>query len=171
MTNRLQSRLAAVACLAVSGAVFLSPAALGQNNPPSVALAKEMLAAHNAVRAKAGVPPLTWSDDLAKYAQEWANTLLARDRFAHRPKNPYGENLFEIRGAPASPRQVVESWASEARDYDYSANRCRGTCGHYTQIVWRSTKEAGCAIARDQRHEIWVCDYNPPGNIVGQKPY
>jgi len=44
-------------------------------------------------------------------------------------------------------------------------------CGHYTQIVWRDTKQVGCGVARDNRREIWVCNYDPPGNWVGHRPY
>src|ERR1019366_4677056 len=69
--------------------------------------AKEMLFAHNAIRSRVGLPPLRWSDSLAKFAQDWANTLLARKQFSHRPKSPYGENLFEIR----APRQVPMKWS------------------------------------------------------------
>jgi uncharacterized protein YkwD len=132
---------------------------------------RQMLSAHNAVRSRVGLPPLLWSDNLARFARDWANTLLARNQFSHRPNSPYGENLFEIRGDVASPQEVVGDWASEARDYDYRANRCHGQCGHYTQIVWRNTKSVGCAVARGGRREIWVCNYDPPGNYVGQRPY
>ena len=72
----------------------------------------------------------------------------------HRPKSPYGENLFEIDGGTASPAQVVRSWASESRDYDHSSNRCSGVCGHYTQVVWGDTKEVGCAVARGGGREV-----------------
>jgi pathogenesis-related protein 1 len=130
-----------------------------------------MLAAHNAVRATQSIRPLIWSDKLAAHAQNWADTLLARGEFIHRPNSPYGENLFEIEGARASPEEVVGAWSSESRDYDYAANRCRKVCGHYTQIVWASTKEVGCAVARNARREIWVCNYDPPGNYIGKRPY
>jgi uncharacterized protein YkwD len=132
---------------------------------------KEMLSAHNAIRSRVGLAPLVWSDNLAKVARDWANTLLARGQFSHRANSPYGENLFEILGAAASPREVVESWASEVKDYDYGSNRCQGQCGHYTQIVWRNTRSVGCAVARGAKREIWVCNYDPPGNYVGQRPY
>jgi pathogenesis-related protein 1 len=130
-----------------------------------------MVAAHNAVRAQVNVPPLAWSDQLAMVAQDWADTLLARKQFAHRPNSMYGENLFEIGGATASLQQVVNDWAAESRNYDYSSNKCRGVCGHYTQIVWRDTKETGCAVARSAEREVWVCDYNPPGNWEGKRPW
>jgi uncharacterized protein YkwD len=130
-----------------------------------------MLAAHNAVRAGAGTNPLRWSDQLAARSQDWAGTLLTRKQFFHRPKSAYGENLFEITGAFASPAQVVDAWAAESRNYDYNSNRCRGVCGHYTQIVWGDTKEVGCAVARGAGSEVWVCNYDPPGNWVGKRPY
>jgi pathogenesis-related protein 1 len=134
-------------------------------------LPRETLAAHNAVRATVKAPPLIWSDKLAVTAQEWANTLIERKQFLHRPKSKLGENLFQIEGAKATPKQVVDRWASEASAYDYKTNHCHGACGHYTQIVWRDTKEVGCAVARGGAREVWVCEYNPPGNYVGQRPY
>lgn len=132
---------------------------------------RDMLAAHNAVRARVGVPPLEWSNQLAARAQDWANTLLARKKFVQRPKSAYGENLFEITGAAASGTQAVSAWAAESRDYDYRKNKCRKVCGHYTQIVWSATREIGCGVARGGGREVWVCDYAPPGNWIGQRPY
>jgi uncharacterized protein YkwD len=40
--------------------------------------AEPMLAAHNAVRADVGVPPLSWSPSLAGDAAAWADTLAER---------------------------------------------------------------------------------------------
>jgi pathogenesis-related protein 1 len=130
-----------------------------------------MLDAHNAIRARVNVPPLAWSDRLSARARDWANTLLARGQFRHSSKSPFGENLYEIRGASASPEEVVSHWADESRNYEYKTNRCRGVCGHYTQLVWRDTREVGCAAARGGNREVWVCLYNPPGNWIGAKPY
>lgn len=135
-------------------------------------LAEQMLAAHNAERAKVKTRPLVWSDKLAKNAQEWANTLAARHVLVHQKKSKYGENLFEMDGAKATPEEVVKRWASEVVDYDYKTNKCRtGQCGHYTQVIWRDTKELGCAVSRMGSRVVWVCEYNPPGNYVGERPY
>jgi pathogenesis-related protein 1 len=135
------------------------------------ALARDMLAAHNAVRAKVNVKPLVWSADLARRAQEWANTLIEGNQLYHPKKASYGQNLYDIHGGRTTPAKVVETWASEAKDYDYEKNRCNGQCGHYTQVVWSGTRELGCAIARKATREVWVCDYNPPGNYIGRRPY
>ncbi|MFL5445126.1 MAG: CAP domain-containing protein, partial [Myxococcales bacterium] len=96
-----------------------------------------------------------------------------------------GENIAA--SAPAgrwAPADVVAAWASEAADYDYAANTCAEgkQCGHYTQLVWRATTRAGCAHklctvnwpfapAPPGSWDFWVCDYEPPGNFVGQRPY
>jgi hypothetical protein len=73
---------------------------------------------------------------------------------------------------------VVDAWVSEQSDYDYAADSCRGTCGHYTQVVWRETTGVGCAAQTctsgsplgSGGWQLWVCDYTPPGNSGG-RPY
>lgn len=135
------------------------------------AIAQEMVAAHNQWRSRVGVPPLRWSPQLASYAQKWANHLASTGQFSHRPQQQYGENLFWGSGRRWSPTEVVNNWGSEVKDYDYGSNSCRDVCGHYTQVVWARTTEVGCAVARSGNEEVWVCNYNPPGNYVGQRPY
>ncbi len=149
---------------------------------------RDMVAAHNRWRTTVHVPPLTYSPKLAAYAQEWANHL--RDdngcRMQHsRPDGKYGENLYwgsavqwsdgrrEVQ--KVSPKKVVDDWASERLDYDYKNNSCAQgkMCGHYTQVIWKTTTTVGCAVALcgDTREQIWVCRYQPPGNWIGKKPY
>jgi pathogenesis-related protein 1 len=153
---------------AAGWALLFAAAAAGQ--PPD--LARDMLAAHNSVRKKLGVAPMVWSEKLAANARTWAGQLLKSGKFEHQG-GPYGENLFEVRGpgAQSSAAEVAGYWAAEASDYDYGTNRCRQMCGHYTQMVWRGTRQVGCAVARNTKREVWVCEYSPPGNVVGQRPY
>lgn len=139
--------------------------------PVSSSLAREMVLLHNAVRLRVGTAPLKWSEQLASVAQEWANGLMQNGQFVHSHNPKYGENLYEISGAPGTPAGVVKAWAEEVSDYDYGSNTCRGVCGHYTQVIWNDTKEVGCAVARGGGREVWVCEYAPPGNWVGRKPY
>jgi uncharacterized protein YkwD len=148
----------------------------GQYAPPaqsrsSTPMSQTILDAHNAVRTRVGVPPLVWSDQLAQVAQEWANHLIATSALSHRPNNRYGENIYAISGGHAAPAEVVDSWAREARGYDIRSNACSGVCSHYTQIVWAKTRTVGCAVAIDRRREVWVCNYDPQGNVIGFRPY
>lgn len=157
--------------LAVSGEAQWRQAGSDSVEQVHAQAAPEWLEAHNSVRRRVGAPELAWSGRLAAAAQEWARTLIARRQFRHSPGVKYGENLYEIRGASAVPAIVVRAWASEAGNYDYRSNTCRGGCGHYTQLVWAATKEVGCGVAREREREVWVCQYDPPGNITGRRPY
>jgi uncharacterized protein YkwD len=134
-------------------------------------MAQEMLNAHNAIRARVDVSPLIWSDQLVQVAQDWANHLIATGALYHRPNNRYGENIYAISGGHATPAEVVGSWAKEARGYDIRSNTCSGVCGHYTPIVWGKSRAVGCAVATDRRRDVWVCNYDPPGNVIGFRPY
>jgi pathogenesis-related protein 1 len=147
--------------------MLLQPAAA----PSSIE--EQLLDAQNAVRARVGVPPLAWSDKLARAAQEWADRLVKEGAFRHRPNSPWGQNLYEITGSEHLPQQIVNGWAAEAKDFDFDTNNCKEgrICGHYTQIVWSKTKQVGCAVARGGNSEVWVCEYSPKGNIAGARPY
>lgn len=136
-------------------------------------MSSAMVSLHNSVRSRVGVGPMTWSNELAGVAQQWANHLIANGQFAHSHNPNYGENLYEIQGAAATPNMVVKAWADEVSDYNYSTNACTGSkmCGHYTQMVWADTTQVGCATAKSGPREVWVCEYNPPGNWVGRRPY
>jgi pathogenesis-related protein 1 len=139
----------------------------------STAGIQQMVDAHNAWRKKSGVAPVAWSPKLAAFAQEWADQLAAENEFKHRTNHHYGENLAAAEGQKMSPRKVVQMWGEEVKDYNYSTNSCKPgeMCGHYTQVVWHQTKEVGCAKAKSHDKEVWVCNYNPPGNYRGEKPY
>jgi hypothetical protein len=151
-----------------------------------------MTAAHNAVRAEVGVGPLTWSLDVAAYAQEWADVMASDCNFRHRTDGIYGENLAAFartRSPPmTAPEAVVDAWAAEIACWTYGtflrADACDASCatnlnsdgcGHYTQIVWEGSLRLGCGrsecIADNVYWEFWVCNYDPPGNRIGQYPY
>lgn len=134
---------------------------------------KEVVAAHNEWRAKVGVPPLEWSDELAEVALKWGKQLKKEGcAFKHSHNPNYGENLFWGTTGFYGPKDVVEAWGNEVKDYNYEKNSCSGVCGHYTQVVWKTTERVGCAKIVDcNGSDIWVCNYDPPGNWRGQKPY
>jgi uncharacterized protein YkwD len=137
-----------------------------------------IVAEHNKWREAVNVPALRWSNEIAAYAKEWATTVqkqYGKQDFCgltHRPNGRYGQNLFA--GYRMTPQGGVNMWAAERHDYTYTTNSCANgkACGHYTQIVWRNSTEFGCAEAQcGNGTKLWICDYNPYGNIVGQKPY
>lgn len=132
-----------------------------------------IVAAHNYWRTRVNVPALTWSPMLANVAQQWANQLQSRGCPMQHSHNNYGENLAAFSNMNASPQMVAGMWADERVDYKHNNNSCRAgkQCGHYTQMVWRETKELGCGVAACGNQQIWVCNYAPAGNYIGQSPY
>ncbi len=130
-----------------------------------------ILAAHAAVREHVGVQGLKWSPALAQNADRWARELILRNEFRHESKLRYGQNLFDITGGFATPAEAVEAWAGEASNYDPQRNQCMGMCGHYTQLVWHDTEYVGCGSASSAGRQVWVCDYWPVGNVIGERPF
>lgn len=134
----------------------------------------EMVDAHNKWRAEVGVPPVRWDAQLAREAQEWADKLLCLDvlkHSSHEERDGKGENLYWSSNPNVTPTAVVDAWGNEKYDYDYDSNSCTSVCGHYTQVVWRETKKIGAAVAKDGDDVYWVCRYDPPGNVIGRRPY
>ncbi|MQM04908.1 hypothetical protein Taro_037703 [Colocasia esculenta] len=137
-------------------------------------LARQFLASHNAARAGLGLPPLAWDKRLARYAQSYASQR-RRDCALVHSGGPYGENIFWGSGRGWTPAQAVAAWVAERRWYDYRANSCAPgqMCGHYTQIVWGSSRRLGCASVTCSAGKgvFIVCNYDPPGNYIGERPY
>jgi uncharacterized protein YkwD len=144
-------------------------------------LHQAFLDAQNQVRTSAtpapspALPALTWNMAAEQVATAWAQGC-TWEHNANR--GDYGENIYASTNEP-TPAGIVSDWASEASHYSYATNLCVGTCGHYTQLVWRDTTSVGCAITHCTTGSPFgggdwyfaVCDYAPPGNYVGEKPY
>lgn len=159
-----------------------------------------VLADHNQVRSNvtptaANMTRLEWDPALAAVAQNWAN----RCSWAHNPgattayaalssnTGGVGENIFVTTVTRASAltgaNSALTDWAAERTSYNFAANTCAPgqQCGHYTQIVWARTLRVGCAITQCatmtglppqfNNAQFFVCNYNPAGNFVGQRPY
>jgi pathogenesis-related protein 1 len=140
---------------------------------------RQLLTSHNKARAKVGLGPLVWSDRLAFYAHEWADHLASTSRrMEHRPhsgrwKQEHGENLFMGTAGYYGVGDAAAMWEREKSVYDGGTINESNVhaCGHYTQIVWRTTKRIGCAKVECAGNVIVVCNYDPPGNVLGRTPY
>ena len=142
------------------------PAAPASNLDPT---AQAFIDAHNRVRAKHCAPPLTWSPQLAKVAQAWANHL--RDSncaFEHSGNDKYGENLAGGTVGALDPEATVAMWYDEVKLYKFPNGGFSMNTGHFTQVVWTDTRQVGCGHAECKGMDLIVCNYDPPGNWEGQ---
>ena len=136
--------------------------------PASASVPDQFIHAHNSFRAKHCAPPLTWSTKLAAYAQHWADTLRAKGCVFGHSGGPYGENLAAGTQGVLDPAGTVAYWYSEIKAYHFPDGGFSMQTGHFTQLVWRGTKQVGCGHTVCKGNDIWVCEYDPPGNWDGE---
>lgn len=139
---------------------------LADNDP------EDYLDAHNEAREEVGVGPLEWSDTLAEYAETYAQTRIEHCIMEH-SGGPYGENISEASDTEMDAAVGVKMWVDEKINYNHETNECEnGECLHYTQVVWKNTTHVGCARVNCMSGWTFItCNYDPPGNYVGLKPY
>ena len=139
-----------------------------------------MMKRHNAARRAVGQKPLRWNARLAADAQRYANQLARTRVFKHsrepRGATPQGENLWMGSSGYFSYDEMAASWIDEKRWFRRAALPKVSTTGrwadvaHYTQVIWHSTTDVGCAIGDNGKDEYLVCRYGPPGNVYGRDP-
>ncbi|XP_060667192.1 basic form of pathogenesis-related protein 1-like [Ziziphus jujuba] len=136
---------------------------------------QDFVDAHSATQAEVGVGPITWNWTVVAYAQNYANQKIENCKMEH-SGGPYGKNLVEGNGSMTG-EEAVKFWVTKKLEKDYRTNSCVGDESlYYTQVVWRKSVHLGCA--RVKCHNGWmyswmfvICNYDPPGNYDGERPY
>ena len=78
-----------------------------------------------------------------------------------------GENLYCCFGYKDSGEEVSKNWYDENKKYNYNGDWKSGT-GHFTQMVWKGTKEVGFGKFKDKSGRIYVFgNYHPDGKVIG----
>ena len=136
-----------------------------------------IVAAHNAERARAGVPSIQWDNDLGSAAAAYARQMAITGRFAHSDRHArrgIGENLWMGSHGSFSVEAMVGGWASEKRWFapgtfpNVSRTGNWEDVGHYTQMIWPTTTRVGCALASTSQVDYLVCRYATAGNMDGR---
>ena len=148
--------------------------------------AQQMVNYHNQKRAEVGNGNVSWSTQIAQYAQQRADQIARTKQLAHLPQgqNPYGENLASGGstggGVVYTVINACDGWYSEKAKMPRNARTMtfdlfnKGV-GHYTQMVWKGSTQIGAGISQYQQGAftmtVVVCGYNPPGNVINQAIY
>ncbi|MFN3863522.1 MAG: CAP domain-containing protein [Erythrobacter sp.] len=139
---------------------------------------RDWLDAHNLAREEVGLPPLAWSDRLARDAEVWARHLAQSNRYDHASpdvRRGQGENLWRGPKGYWTAREKIGFFLAEKRHFrpgnfpDISRTGRWSDAAHYTQIIWPQTREVGCALAQTASDDVLVCRYWPAGNIWGAR--
>ena len=143
----------------------------------TVLLRNVVLSAHNAARRQFGVAPVGWSEQLTAEALAHARYMAATGIYGHDQKpgrrKKMGENLWRGTRGVFSYDVMVRVMVDEVQLFRPGAfpnNSINGdwhAVAHYTQIVWPTTTEIGCALASSATTDYFVCRYAPTGNKDG----
>ena len=164
-------------------------AATGVNTPLTTEEKNLIVNYHNIVRSKvkpaaADMKTMQWDNALEVIARDWSvqcqgTTLLNHnDDRSSTYSESVGENIYGTSGQIVNTNltSAIDLWFDEYKDYDYSSNKCKSgkVCGHYTQVVWAKSYKVGCAKTQCSNLTyggVFICNYGPSGNFVGQLPY
>ncbi|EFJ45357.1 hypothetical protein VOLCADRAFT_82450 [Volvox carteri f. nagariensis] len=130
---------------------------------------------HNQYRARHGSPALGWDNTLAQQAKNWAANLALNNSCGLHNEGVTGENLYTTstssQTSPLNCSRAVEAWYGEISLYKFTStpytDNPYSIIARFTQVVWASTAQVGCAAARGMNCYVVVCYYAPPGNIIG----
>jgi hypothetical protein len=147
-----------------------------QPRDPSL-LRATMIAAHNQARLRHAAVPLAWDDALARDAAIYAARLARTNRFVHdrqAGRSPrQGENLFRGTRDAYSYAEMIGLLVDEGQYFkpgqfpNVSRTGSVWHVGHYTQIIWPTSRQVGCATASNRSNDYLVCRYLPAGNVYG----
>ena len=136
------------------------------------------LAEHNRLRSLHGSPPLILNKDLNEMAQNYAKILAQKKTLEHSKTRNLkgkegewvGENLYYYSAYPVLEYKcgtMSKSWYDEIKDYDFNTGKSKNgrAVGHFTQLIWKNTKEVGFGIGFNGNILITVANYYPGGNF------
>lgn len=132
---------------------------------------------HNYVRRLHGAEPLILNENLNNMAQNYAKVLAKKKKMEHSKDRVLkgkegewvGENLYckyASKNLEYVSGDMTKSWYSEIKDYDFKTGKSKGgVTGHFTQVVWKDSKEVGFGVGFNGGFLISVANYYPGGNF------
>ncbi|CAD6948208.1 unnamed protein product, partial [Tilletia laevis] len=126
----------------ITTAVAATPTSIATGDPTTPEQ-QAVVDTHNAYRAKHNAPALTWNNTLAAFAKNHASKCI----WAH-SAGPYGENGAATVGTPVTMAAAADMWYNEIKAYNFSAPNFSEETGHFSQLVWKSSRTVGCAVVQ-----------------------
>ena len=133
----------------------------------------DLLTRHNLYRSKHQAANLVRLAALENIAQAYSEKLVTLGYLVHSSNtlngNYIGENLYFGYNAGYLGTKPVDAWYDEIKDYDFAKSEFTSGTGHFTQVVWKNSKQVGCGVACGSNDYCYVtCNYYPGGNYLGQ---
>jgi hypothetical protein len=101
---------------------------------------------------------------LAAESKNWANHLTTLGAaYCNNPKNnchgANNENIAYACGGCMTLDSMAQLWANKKVKFDAGQGSGPGI-GHWTAMVWKSTREVGCGISSNGETNFLVCRYS-----------
>ncbi|KAI8617060.1 hypothetical protein BC830DRAFT_142385 [Chytriomyces sp. MP71] len=151
---------------------------------------QKILDLHNSLRQQKNLSPLKWNADLEKSAKTQVQVNAAKnwDSNCNLPQGDDGHGTLTGAAFPLglgqnhafsspdffTPEKLItdpDSGFADTAEQQAVAQDPRNPVNgdHYWQILWYSTTDVACYRARNNagKCDDVICDYYPPGNIVG----
>lgn len=121
----------------------------------------EALMAHNQYRIQHGVAPLQQNEYLNKAATDWARELVRMNQLKHSPDqwrrykgSVLGENLAFYVGPVLKGDRLSDIWYREVNGHDFNSDLQENSL-HFSQLVWKGTKEVGFGRCQTPDKKQW----------------
>ena len=141
---------------------------------------EKTLKKHNKYRRMHSSDNLNLNTDLCKIAQSIAEKYSEMDienMYMIPPKlykdDIVGENIAIIDECDnLNFEDIVNKWYEEKKNYEFGSNKYIENTGHFTQLIWKETKEVGFGHKKSNNGKIYfIAIYYPAGNIFKQFKY
>ena len=106
---------------------------------------------HNILRACHNAQPLMFNCEILKIAQDYSQFLGDKVQGLSHSSNRFhgewmGENLAYTYGQTISGETPTNMWYNEVKNYNFKKPGFSANTGHFTQVVWKASKEFGIGL-------------------------
>lgn len=113
------------------------------------------------------VPQLIYDKNIETVATEHAKYIIESGKFEH-SSNSFGENIaytYDVNDEFKAFVVSTDLMYEEKKLYNYSKPGFSFYTGHFTQMVWKSSKYVGIGTFKNDTIIAIVVNYYPPGNV------
>jgi hypothetical protein len=140
-----------------------SPPSIPQIPGGNIAEAQQFISFHKLKRCWHNVPNLRWNDNIASSARDHAKKCT----FMKDEKNTvWGESIAFEKGSGIIALQ--DKWYMQFLQFPFGNKNGNGYTREFTQMVWKSSTDFGCASVYCGEINYVVCRYSPAGNVPDQ---
>uniref|UniRef100_A0A0N4ZZE4 SCP domain-containing protein n=1 Tax=Parastrongyloides trichosuri TaxID=131310 RepID=A0A0N4ZZE4_PARTI len=141
-------------------------------SPASKKLFDNMVIEINKLRKAHGSQPLKFQIFLFYASSEWAEEFASKYGDLNAPF--FDKFITTSLASFQNPRNIdaksiVQKWYNQGRYYNYEEPVRGFQTSSFTAMLWKNSKEIGCATANDKRGDLHIiCKYLPEGNVFGE---